>query len=235
MSSRRCVLATAGAMIAAFFIAFPAHAQVARSGGAPNAELQQQLQQLASERTGLLADNARLKQQLEAVSKERDSLKSARQALDQRARSSAAALAQSSAQHEQLEQDLARNREQTQQLIDKFRETVQTMRGIETDRNDSRQKLAGRESELKVCIDRNLSLYKLNDEVLTHFDRESFWSRLGTAEPFTRIKRVQIENLIDDYRSRAEDQRATTESLKATPGAAAASAPPPPGPQPKLP
>ncbi len=30
---------------------------------------------------------------------------------------------------------------------------------------------------------------------------------MASLEPFTKIKRVQLENLVDDYHSRAEDQK----------------------------
>ena len=30
---------------------------------------------------------------------------------------------------------------------------------------------------------------------------------MARAEPFTQIKRTQLENLVDDYKQRAEDER----------------------------
>jgi chromosome segregation ATPase len=191
-----------------------AHAQTPRSGGNANSQLVQQLQQLASERTAMEAEAARNKKELEDVRKERDSLKSAQKALDQRARSSSAALAQATAQRETAEQELKQYKDKMQELIGKFRETIQQLRETETDRTTARQTLATRDRELKVCLDRNAALYKLDDEVLTHMEHESVFSRLAAAEPFTKIKRVQLENLIDDYRWRAEDQRVTPQSIE---------------------
>jgi len=195
-----------------------AHGQAARTGGSANAQLLQQLQQLASERTGMQAENARLKKELESLKRERDSLQSARKAQDQHAAGSAAALAQSTAQREALEQELKRNKDQTQELVAKFRETLQTMRDIESDRATSKQSLATRDQELKVCVDRNLALYKLNLEVLTRLEHQSILSRVAAAEPFTQLKRVQLENLVDDYKGRAQDQRVTEQSLRARGG-----------------
>ena len=56
MRSAACLALVA---TAAIVLAGPAHAQTARSGGAPNAQLMLQMQQLASERTALQAENAR--------------------------------------------------------------------------------------------------------------------------------------------------------------------------------
>lgn len=185
-----------------------ARAQTARSGGAPNAELFQQMQQLASERTGLQAENARMKKELDDLRKERDQLKKGEQAVALKVKSGEAALARSAADRASTEQQLTQTKAKLQELIDKFRETLQTLSQVETDGTTAKQALARRDQELKICTERNAALYKLNDEVLTHFDKQGLFSRVAHAEPFTQIKRVQLENLIDDYRARAQEQLA---------------------------
>ncbi len=194
-----------------------ADAQTARSGGSVNAQLLQQLQQLASDRTALQADNARMKKELDDLRRERDELKKRAQAMERRTTSSAAELARSAAQREAVERDLSETREKMQELIAKFRETVQTLRQIEAEDVTAKQTLAARDQELKVCVERNLALYKLNGEVLTRLEHGSGWSRLARAEPFTKIKRVQLENLIGDYKSQAEDQRVNPRGTGASP------------------
>jgi chromosome segregation ATPase len=196
------------------------HAQTARSGGAPNAQLMQQMQQLASERTSLQAENAKLKKELEDIRKERDQLKKGQQVVEQRVKSSETALSRSAAERASTEQELTQTKAKMQDLIAKFRETVQTFRDVETQSTTYKQSLAARDQELKTCIDRNLALYHLNDEVLTRLDKQGVLSRMAQAEPFTRIKRVELENLIDEYKGRAEDQRVT-------PGGAQTSSSPP--------
>ena len=211
------------------------YAQTARQGGAPNAQLLQQMQQLASERTSLKAENDKLKKDLEDLRKDRDSLKGAQKGQDARAKASEAAVAQSNAQREQTEQELKRAQAQMQELVVKFRETLTQMRDIETDRTTAQQSLAKSSAQLKVCVDRNLALFKISDEILGRLENRSVWSRVATAEPFTRIKRNEMENLVDDYRNRADDQRVTPEVLKsaqpAMPPPGAAPAAPAPSPQ----
>ena len=195
----------------------PVHAQTARSGGSAgaNAQLVQQLQQLASERTALQAEQARMRKELEELRKERDTLKASQAAASKRNGSAAdAALVRATRERDGLEAELSKTRANTQDLIAKFRETVQAMREIETDRATAKQALTARMTELESCAKSNDALYKLNDEVLTHFSDQGFWSRVGQAEPFTRLKRVELENIIESYRYRAEDQK-----LSLTPGA----------------
>jgi chromosome segregation ATPase len=186
----------------------PSEAQTARSGGGANVQLLQQLQQLASDRTAMEAENARLKKELEAVKKERDTLKDGQQIVERRAKDASAALAQSSAQRQTTEQELTQLKAKTQELIAKFRETVQSLREAETQNTANKQAVATRDHELQTCIDRNLALYQLNTEVLTRLEKQGVFTRIAEAEPFTRIKRIQLENLIDDYKARAQDQRA---------------------------
>lgn len=205
------VLALSVALLTGVF-AQQASAQTARSGGssAANAQLMQQLQQLASERTALQAEQARMKKEIEELRKERDSLKAGQAAASQRARAeSDAAVARGARDREALEKELAQTKQRTQDLIEKFRDTATTLREVETDRATAKQALARQGQELQACVDSNLALYKLNDEVLTRWDQQGMWSRVAQAEPFTRLKRTQLENLIDGYKTRADDQKYT--------------------------
>ena len=229
--SHRCI--AAATLAVAMLAGSPgAAAQVARSGGNANAQVLEQMQQLASERTALQAENERLKGELADVKKERDSLKSGQQSLDRRARESAAALAQSKAERDSSAEELTQTKAKMQELIAKFRETIQKLREVETGSATAKQSLAAREHELKICVDHNVALYRLNDQVLTHFEAQGFWSRMAQSEPFTRIKRVQNENLIDEYRTRAQEQLAPSakpspnDTSSATPASSAAPAQP---------
>ena len=181
-------------------------AQTARTGGAaPNAQMLQQMQELASERTALQAENEKLKGELADVRKERDSLKAAAGGVERRSKEDAAALSRSNAQREASNQELAQTKAKMQELIGKFRDTIGKLRESESDGASAKQILAVRERELKTCVDRNQGLYLLNDEILTRMESQGTFTRLAQAEPFTKIKRVQLENYVDDSRARAQD------------------------------
>ena len=199
-----CRLLAMGVLAAA--AAQPALAQTERTGGAANTQLVQQLQQLASERTALQAENAKLKAELDKLRKQGDGVKKSQDAVEQRSRAAQAALTRSASDKERLEADLAREKERLQELVGRFRETATTLRDVETDRNGAKLSLAQRDQELKVCVDRNAKLYDLNKEVLAKLDDQGLWSGLARHEPFTQLKRVQLENLVDSYADRAQDQ-----------------------------
>ena len=197
-------------------VASVADAQTARSGGSstPSAQAMQQLQQLASERTALQAENARIKADLEAARKERDSLKAAQEGNARRSRGAEAELARVQADNARLEGEVARQRSREQEFVTRFREAANTLREVETDRTAKTQQLAQREQELGVCVDRNKKLLALNGEVIDKFEDQGFWSSLAQREPFTRLKRNQLENLADGYRDAAVDQRVPPPAIK---------------------
>jgi len=212
----------AGVAVVSAMLGQQLSAQTARSGSSASAQLYEQLQQLATERSSLQAENDKLKNELAQAQKDRDALKAGQQAIERRAQGAAAALAQSSSQREATEQELGQYKAKMQELVAKFRETIDKLREAETAGAAARQSLAARDRELHACVDHNLALYRLNDEVLTHYEHRGFWAQLARTEPFTRIGRVRNENLIDDYRSRAQDQL-----NPGSPAPAASPAPPP--------
>jgi len=188
-------------------------AQSARSGGGGgNAQLIQQLQQLGAERTQLQAENERMKKELDGLRKERDALKAGQQSLTTREKAATAEVARNAQQRETTENELAQQKARMQELVAKFRETAQNLRDVETDRASKTQQLTARDAELKSCIDHNQALYTLNGEILDRLEHQSLWSHLARSEPFTQIKRTQLENLVDDYKQRAEDQRAAAQA-----------------------
>jgi chromosome segregation ATPase len=198
----------------------PAFGQVARSGGssgggAATAALQQQVQQLASERTSLQSENTQLKKQLDELKKERDALKTAQQSQQQglalRLKSAESAAARSAAAKDSTETQLAELKGRSQELVAKFRETAQTLRDVEVDRTSVTQKLAQRDTDLKSCTVRNDALFKLNEEMIVKLEGQGGFSRLASLEPFTKLKRIELENLADDMRTRAADQHVGTQ------------------------
>lgn len=197
-------------MCAALCLIAPApvvFAQAARSGGNANAQVMLQMQQLAAERTALQTENARLKAELETLRKEGDKVKAGQTGASRRVQELTAAAERTAAARDASEKEAQQLKERTQELVDKFRETVQVLRETETSFAAARNSLATRDQELQSCRSRNAALYKLNGEVLQRLEGRGAFSSLARAEPFTRLKRIELENLVDDMQSQADDQK----------------------------
>lgn len=194
------------AIVLACMLACPAYSQVQRSGNA-DARVAQQLQQLTSERATLQAENVRLKQELEQIKAQLQKSETTAKTLQTRTRALEQTAGRGDVANQQTEEQLERTRGQLQELVGKFRETAQTLRDVEIERDGVKGQVIAKERELKTCVDRNAGLYNLNTEVLDRMENRGFWSGLTEREPFTRLKRVELENMIDDYRYRADELR----------------------------
>jgi chromosome segregation ATPase len=184
-----------------------AHAQVQRSGGGANAQLAQQYQQIVAERAQLQADNDKLKKQLDDVTKQ---LKAAQQQLiasKNGASGAASQLAAAQAASQSAAQSLEQSKARMQELVGRFRDTAVALRGVESERSQLQQQLAKSKSDFDLCAERNFQLYQVDNEVLDRYEHEGTFGHIARAEPFTRIKRTQVENLVDEYKVRAEELR----------------------------
>jgi len=183
-------------------------AQVPRSGGGgTDAHAMQQLQELGAARTALLAENTQLKKDLEGA-KEKLGAASKQAALGTRGSAACQqALQASQATVHSDAETIDQGKQKLQELVAKFRETVAAMKGVETERSQCQQQLTSSQGQFQQCAQRNLEMYKVTDEVLKRLDHESAFGVMARSEPFTRIQRTRIENLVDDYRAKAGEQR----------------------------
>jgi chromosome segregation ATPase len=182
-------------------------AQVERSGGGANAQLAAQYQQAVTERAQAQAENDKLKKDLEKANQQLQTANKALNALKAGAGVSQGQLTAAQAASQRDEQALEQSRTRMQELVDRFRETATTLRDVETERAQLQRQLAQGKAEFDHCAQSNYELYQVNGEVLDRYEHQGAFSYLARAEPFTRIKRTQIENLVDEYRARAEELR----------------------------
>ncbi len=197
----RLTLGTLGLMLA-----FGAVGQVQRSGN-DNARVMQQLQQLTAEKAAAQAENTKLKAEVEALKAQLAKSSSALTAAEQRAKKVTAGNARDTAAVQEANDALERSRSQMQELVGKFRETAGILKEVETDRDQLRGQVSTQERELRTCVDRNAGMYLLTDEILRKVEDRGVWSSLTEKEPFTRISRTRLENLIDGYRYRVDELR----------------------------
>jgi chromosome segregation ATPase len=229
---RTLSLLATGALVVALVNSGSAFAQVSRSsgGGGASAQLMQQLQQAVSERTQLQGENAKLKKEAEDLKKQLATAQQQLTASKAGADRNQAAVAAARASNESTQKTLEETKGKMQELVGRFRETITTMRGIESERSQLRQQLAASQATYDQCAVKNDSLYQIDNEVLDRYQHQGAFSYFERSEPFTRLKRTQIDNLALEYRQRAEELRikkaAAGAANSASSGVVPASAPP---------
>ena len=185
-----------------------AHAQTQRSGSSETQKFMQQYQQLAAEKTALQAQQAQTKKDLDTAQADLAAMKKERDALKSRAGGSAAQFAQLAAGKEAAEKSLEQLKQRTTELVTRFREMALNLKEVEADRGKLQNDLKERSTAFDKCAQDNLGLFEVNSEILDRYEHVGVFTRIGTADPFTKIARSRIENLVDEYRARALELRA---------------------------
>jgi chromosome segregation ATPase len=208
LTRRRLLIAS----VALFALAasLSSEAQVERSGGGETQRIMQQYQQVAAEKTQLQAQVDQMKKDLETAQATLASTKKERDALKVRAGAAAAqagAVAALTASKEAAEKNVGAYKQRMEELIGKYREIASNLRDVEADRGKLRQQLEERNASFDKCAGDNLQLYQITNEVLDRYEHVGLFTKVSAADPFTRITRTRIENLVDEYRQRALENR----------------------------
>jgi chromosome segregation ATPase len=67
---------------------------------------------------------------------------------------------------------------------------------------------AGRENAARTDAEqKNVKLYVLSRELIERYRSQGFWDAVRRKEPFTGLKQVEVENLLEQYRDRADEAR----------------------------
>jgi chromosome segregation ATPase len=146
------------------------------------ARAQRMLRQMSLERDAAQADNARLKNEVEELNRKLGGLK----------KSSEAALAKS--------------RESNTTLNDSLQQTVQKLHKAELEKNQLQDMVDGQAELIQSCESKNAKLVQANRELLGRYEKKGFFDTLLQREPLTQLKRVEIENIVQEYQDEIDRQ-----------------------------
>jgi chromosome segregation ATPase len=198
-------------------------AQQSRDDGGA-ARLQAMVQQVTAERNQLQTQNADLKKQLDAANAELKKVRDDKTGVERRLSQTEGSLSQATATNTRATASAEQQRARTDELVAQFRMTIETLRQTELERNELKSTLAAHDSTLKTCAANNQKLFDTGVEVLDRYEQKGCFSSLREGEPFTQNKRVQLQNLIDEYRWRLEDALLRAADKNGPPTAAASEA-----------
>ena len=175
-------------LLAAAFAATPALA--AEKKADPNKgevrRLQQMQRQLEQEKRQLTEQKAAAESELGEV----------RQKADGEARRAAA-----------LGRDAASLRTARDAALAKLAETENELRQTQAAQRAAEAEGKRLQAALGVCSQRSQELHKLGGEVLELYEKKTCFDSSMQHEPFTGLKRVEIENTVEDMREKLDIQR----------------------------
>lgn len=104
-----------------------------------------------------------------------------------------------------LKQSLSSWKDSHEELKQTLQETREELFLARSDIQQLDQKLAAQTENFELCYKNNKKLTEINGELLDVYSDKSAWDAITQREPFIQTKKVEIENLVQDYRFQIED------------------------------
>lgn len=173
--------------------------------------LRQQVQQLQQEQASQQAAAAKAAQDKAAaeteLKKAQEEAGAVRASASRRAASLSRELQAATSERDALQAKLA----ETQAQLDKTTAALALSRSKLAERDEQWTRLDAdhktQSATLAACQAHNVELYKLGSELLTRYQNKGLGEVFATGEPFTQIKRVELENLVEGYRDKLDRER----------------------------
>jgi len=164
---------------------------------------QDQNAMLAAKQSEAERERMALAQQLAAAERERDALRQqirAGQEASQTASQQAAA--QLDAQKQSIATMEAAYRDNLVKWQGAYNEAAAAARTRDADAKKLDALLVQTRGRATACEVKNTELYKFGRELVDAYDRQDLFSTISAKEPFTRLKRIEIETLMQDYQDK---------------------------------
>lgn len=88
-----------------------------------------------------------------------------------------------------------------------YKEAADAARTRDADAKRFEAQLAQTTQRADDCSSRNAALFKIGNELLARYEGKGVFSILLEGEPVTQLKRVELENLIQDYQDKLLDEK----------------------------
>lgn len=85
--------------------------------------------------------------------------------------------------------------------------TAQTLAQVESAKKQTEGQLAGKAHDLQACQTHNGRLYAVGREMMDKYRDKSCQDALAQVEPFTGLKKVEVENLLEAWRDKLDRER----------------------------
>lgn len=190
----------------------------------------QQVQQLSQEKAALEAKLAGFEQEKAALAQEKEQLAGKIQDAETRA-------AGEGRKRTQLQRTLDAASKEKQSLLEQKNDlekrladmtarqatTARELAATQTQKQQADATAESRGRQIASCDDKNMKLYQHGRDLIEQCRDRSKTDTLLRLEPFTGIKRVEIENLLESYRDKLDAQKLLpSENLSKAPTAGAA-------------
>lgn len=167
--------------------------------------LRQALRDATAQMRNLDDQRLALQNQLSASMQERDRLKSDVAAAKARIKAVEKA-------HREAVAEFNQRLEERNQVLEKWKaayeEAATVARTKDAERARAEAEANSFKASTKTCAERNIKLVQIGRELVDRLANVHFGDILAAQEPLTGIKRVQVQNLLQDYQDKILEQKA---------------------------
>ncbi len=162
--------------------------------------LRSQLRQVTLQLRQAQDDQATLQAQKTAAETERDAVKKQLAALQ----GELARARHEGVRADAAQQELARTKSALTQATDKAADSA---RQTQAEQDKLQTTVTNTQTLLTACESKNTQLLAVGREILSAYEKFDVGDAIGANEPFTQLKRVELENLAQGYEDRIGDGR----------------------------
>ena len=141
------------------------------------------------------AEKQQVQQELNAIQKEFDDYK----------KSAESKLAAREARSNKLSKSLGVYEEEYEALRDKYVKLVRLLKDEQHKSSELSSTLEEQVAQYEQCRVDNLELFSVNQEILGKYEGKGLWDVIAGNEPITGLKKVAIENIVQEYQFKNED------------------------------
>lgn len=181
------------------------------------ARAQALLKQVNAQKVAAETELSKTRQQLASLEVELAGLKAGLAKTERDLSGTTRQLAVSERKGNALEQRLGKTETRLRETRASLAATQASLKSTEQVRDGLQQDLAATRNELADAERKNLELYRLSREILGEYVGESSFQRLFRSEPITGIRKVQLENLEQEFAHKLQDNLRASQRDAATP------------------
>lgn len=91
-----------------------------------------------------------------------------------------------------------------------FAEASKSLQQLQKEKEQEQKQLSG---SVQVCEKKNSQLYQISTELMDKYRKKGVFTALLQAEPFTQLEKVKVDNLLQEYRDKAEAAKIAASSV----------------------
>ena len=168
---------------------------------------QQQLSQVQGEMTTLEQERGQLMADLEQAKASSSSIESKAARLQHGLNTSKQQLSALAQELVLVKEDLVTTSAQLAETRKTLADTTQGLQQTKAEKHHLEVTQERNERELASCERKNVALYSVGRSLMDRFESKACGETLAQKEPFTGLKQVETENLLEEYRDKLDDQK----------------------------